>query len=122
MPDPVRLRFVVRPRTTKHLSLFEDKLRGAGLLVRRVAVLAKDAFDDDPHLSAYVFTNGPVDGDAAAYRLDQLLGDQPQRVIAEHLDGAIVDLQCVVKGYFTRKAWSNGNVVQSSITIKYTAL
>jgi hypothetical protein len=67
--------FFFRPVLAKDFRLLQNKLRGTGLLVRRVTVFAKNALDDHPHLGPDVFPDGSVDGDAPAHRLDQFLGD-----------------------------------------------
>jgi len=75
-----------RPVLTENFRLLEDKLGSTCLLVRRVAVFSKNTLDIHTHMSTDVFPDGPVDGDAVAHRLNQLLGNQPQRVVAEYFD------------------------------------
>ena len=40
----------------------------------------------------------PVDGDVVADGLDQLTGYVSQGLVAQDLDGVVVDFQCVVEG------------------------
>ncbi len=45
----------LHPFLTKRLSLFQNRLRGFLLFIRRVIVLAKNPFDDYTNLSSGVF-------------------------------------------------------------------
>ena len=56
-------------------------------------MFAEDAADQDAH----VLSQGPVDGDVAANRLDELAGDVAQGLVAEDLDGAVVDAEGVLE-------------------------
>jgi len=77
--------------------LLQHRLRCLLLLVWRVAVLAQTALDEHAELGPHILTQGPVDGDVAADGLDGLLGNGAQRLVAQHLDGAVVGFQRVVE-------------------------
>lgn len=89
-----------RPPLRQHLRLFDHRLRGLFLLVRRIAVPAKDALDKAPQVCAYVLAQRPVDGHIVSDRLDELAGDIPERVVPEYLNRTVVRLQRIVEGQF----------------------
>ena len=64
-----------RPLPTQKLGLLQHRLGRLLLLVRRVAVLAEERFDDGPHLGPGGLLDGPVDGHVRADGVDQLVGD-----------------------------------------------
>jgi hypothetical protein len=78
--------------------LLYDSQRGLLLLVGRAAVLAEDAADGAAQVGADAFLDGPVVGHVAVQGYDQVAGDGAQGVVAEDLDGAVVDAQGVVEG------------------------
>jgi hypothetical protein len=73
----------IGPVTKENVSLLHNTLGGAGLFVGRVAVAAKNAFDQHSHLGADVFAVGPVDGDAVSHGAKEFLSDYSPRLIAE---------------------------------------
>ncbi len=75
---------------TQRSGLLEDEVRRSFLLIGRVAVVAEDPFHFDTDARADRFTLGPVDGDAVADGLDQLVGDLAELVVSQHGDGAAV--------------------------------
>ena len=74
------------------------RLRRFLLLVRWVAVLAEDAPNQPAEVCTYILAERPVDGDVAPDGLDELAGDVSERLVSEHLDCAVIGLQCVVEG------------------------
>ena len=68
------------------------------LFVGRVAVAGEDALDQPAQVGPHALSHGPVDGDGVAHRLQQLPGDGPQGLVAQHGHGAVVGLQGVVEG------------------------
>ena len=63
------------PFSAENLGLLQDKFRGFVLQVWRVAVFAKDAFDQNLDFRAGAFAQSPIDGHAFANLSDQLSGD-----------------------------------------------
>ena len=63
-------------------------------------MFAQDAAHQDPEVGAHVLPQRPVDGYVVTDGLDQLLGYGAERVIAQHLYGAIIGLKGVVEGEF----------------------
>ena len=61
-------------------------------------MLAQDALDESAEVGADVLAQGPVDGDVASDGRDELAGDAAQRLVAQNLDGAVVDPERVVEG------------------------
>ena len=45
----------------------------------------QDTLHHHPHLGPHVLPQGPVDGHIVSHRIHQLLGDDVQRLVAEHL-------------------------------------
>ena len=86
-----------RPHLRQHLRLFEYRLRSLLLFVRRIAVLAQDAFDQHTQLRADVVAERLVNSDILAHRLDQLPRDGAERVVAEHFHRTVVGLERVVE-------------------------
>ena len=78
----------------------QDGLHGSVLQVWRVAVLAQDALDQDPHSGARRFAVLPVHGSVAFQAVQQFMGDDAKVVVAHHLDRAGVLGQGVVEGDF----------------------
>ena len=62
-----------------------------------VAVLPEDALHKAAEVGADVLPPRPVDGQVGPHGLDQLAGDVPQRLVAEHLHRAVVDVERVVE-------------------------
>src|SRR5438128_7747586 len=78
------------PHLGKHLGLLEHCLCGFLLLVRRIAVLAQDAFYQDTELGPDIVTDRPVDRDIPPDHRNQFPGNRFERVIPKNLDGAVV--------------------------------
>ena len=55
--------------------MVQNKRRGVGALVRRMAGFSKNAMDVHSHLGLDVFSDSPVDGDATPRRFDEFLSD-----------------------------------------------
>ena len=62
---------------------------------RGVAVAAEDAADEAAEVGAGVLADGPVDGGVVADGVGDLAGDDAELVVAEDLDGAVVDAEGV---------------------------
>jgi hypothetical protein len=71
--------------------LLEDGEGGLLGFVGGVAVVAEDAPDEAAEVGADGLFDGPIDGDVAADGGDEFLGDGTKLLVAENLDGAIVD-------------------------------
>jgi hypothetical protein len=56
-----------RPVFANNFRLFQNKLSGASLFVRRITVFPKNTLDDHSHLGANIFSNSPVNGDTVPY-------------------------------------------------------
>ena len=61
-------------------------------------MLAQDALDQTAQVGTDILAQRPVDGDVALHGVDQFAGDVAERVVAKHLDRAVVGLECVVEG------------------------
>ena len=60
-------------------------------------MLPQDALHEAPEVGADVLPPRPVDGQVGPYGLDQLTGDVPQGLVAEHLHRAVVGADGVVE-------------------------
>ena len=78
----------------------QDGLHGGILKVGRVAVLAKDALDQNSHSGTRRLSVLPVHGGVAFQAVQQFLGDDAKVVVPHHLDCALVLGQGVVEGDF----------------------
>ena len=78
----------------------QDGLNGSVLEIGRVAVLAQDALDQNPHPCARRFAVLPVHGGVALQPVQQLKGDDAKLVVPHHLDRALVLGEGVVERDF----------------------
>ena len=87
-----------RPAFRQRLRLFQHRLCGLLLHVRRVAMLAQNTAHPRAKEGAHVLPQGPIYRDVAADGIDQFARDVTQRIVSQHLHRAVVCSQRVVKG------------------------
>src|SRR5260370_1121042 len=77
--------------------MLQDRLRRLFLLVGRIAVTSENTLDEHAQVGPNILPNRPVDGYVVANGPHEFLGNDPKRLVAENLDGTIIDLQGIVK-------------------------
>ena len=87
-----------RPFGAKEFGLLQDKLSRFVLKIGWVAVLSKDAFNQNFDLGSGAFTKRPIDGDAFADLRDKFRCDHFQIVFAHDFQCAVVLCQSIVEG------------------------
>jgi hypothetical protein len=83
---------------SEELGLPDDEGGRGFLLVRWVAVAAEGAADETAQVSADLLAAGPVDRGVLTDGLGDLAGDDPELIVAEDVDGALVGAEGIVEG------------------------
>ena len=78
----------------------QDGLNCGILQIWRIAVLAENAFDQNPHSRACRLPVLPIHGSVALQTIQQLLRNDAKLIVAHDLNRALVLGERVIEGYF----------------------
>jgi hypothetical protein len=68
------------------------------LFIGGIAVFSENTLDHDPKFGSDSLFDGPVDSHISAHHLNELSGNEAERIISQDLDGAIVHLKRIIEG------------------------